>query len=137
MTTVSLIIVADRGSVRAYRVEETRTRGPRLRLAQAFDLPDVMNAATLRHRTPMGDWPLLEAEMERRACKELAKEIAKIVRRTQGEGWSFAAPEPIYPKIVDLLPPEIRERIVEHVECDLVKTPVADLLSHFRSLQPT
>jgi len=42
----------------------------------------------------------------------------------------------IYAEIVDLLPPEIRERIVEHVESDLVKTPVAKLADHFRSLQP-
>jgi len=39
-------------------------------------------------------------------------------------------------KIVEQLPPEIRERIVEHVESDLVKLPVAALPSHFRSLQP-
>ena len=135
MTTASLVIVADLGGLRAYRVSETQTRGPRLKLVQAFDLPDVMNAATLQHRTPMGDWPLLQAEMERRACKELAVEIARIVRDAHGEGWSFAAPESVYPIIVNLLPSEIRERIVEHVESDLVKVPVAALASHFRSLQ--
>lgn len=136
MTTTSLIIVADRGSLRAYRVKETPTRGARLRLVQAFDVPDVMNAATMRHRTPMSAWPQMEAEMERRAFHELATEIAKIAGRNRGEGWSFAAPESIYSKIVDLLPAEIRERIVEHVESDLIKTPVAKLADHFRSLQP-
>ena len=95
-----------------------------------------MIAATMRHRTPMTDWPQLEAEMDRRICKELAAEIAKIVERNPGEGWSFAAPESIYAKIVEHLPPKIRERIVEHVESDLVKLPAAALLSHFRSLQP-
>jgi hypothetical protein len=74
--------------------------------------------------------------MEQRAFHELATEIAKIVRRTRGEGWSFAAPESIYQKIVDLLPPEVRQRIVEHVESDLVKTEIAELPEHFRSLQP-
>jgi hypothetical protein len=39
-------------------------------------------------------------------------------------------------KIVEQLPPEIRERIVEHVESDLVKLPAAAFPSHFRSLQP-
>jgi hypothetical protein len=48
----------------------------------------------------------------------------------------LAVPGSIYAEIVDLLPPEIRERIVEHVESDLVKTPVAKLADHFRSLQP-
>jgi len=84
----------------------------------------------------MTDWPQLESEMNRRICKELATEIAKIVERNADEGWSFAAPESIHAKIIEQLPPEIREGIVEHVESDLVKLPAAALLSHFRSLQP-
>ena len=128
--------MADRGSVRAYRVKDTATRGPSLKLVQAFDIPDVMNATTMRHRTPLTDWPQLEAEMDRRVCKDLATEIAKIVERNAGEGWSFAAPESIYAKIVEHLPRKTRERIVEHVESDLVKLPAAALPSHFDSLQP-
>ena len=136
MTASSLIIVADRGSLRAYRVQETPTRGPRLELIQAFELTDVMNATTMRHATPMTDWPQLEAEMDRRACKELAAEITKILRRNPGEDCSFAAPGSIYSKVVEDLPREIQERIVEHVRSDLVKLPATALLSHFRSLQP-
>jgi hypothetical protein len=137
MTASSLIVVADRGSLRAYRVEETPTRGPHLKLVQAFEVTDVMNAPSTRHSTPMTDWPQLEAEMDRRICKELATEIAKIVEHNAGEGWSFAAPESIGAKIIEHLPQEIRERIVEHVESDLVKLPAAALARHFRSLQPT
>ena len=136
MTASSLIIVADRGSLRAYRVEETPTRGVHLELVQAFEVTDVMDAASTQHETPMTDWPELEREMDRRVCKELATAIAKIVERNVGEGWSFAAPESIHRKIVGQLPSEIRERIVEYVESDLVKLPAAALLSHFRSLQP-
>ena len=136
MIASSLIIVADRGSLRAYRVEETPTRGPHLKLMQAFEVTDVMNAASMRHRTPMTDWPQLEAEMDRRVCKELAIEIAKIVDRNPGEGWSLAAPESIYAKIVQHLPPVIQERIVEHVKSDLVKIEAARLPEYFRSLQP-
>jgi hypothetical protein len=90
----------------------------------------------MRHRTPLTDWPQLEAEMDRRICKELAAEIAKIVQRNPGEGWSIAAPESICAKIVEHLPPKIQERIVEHVESDLIKLPATALPSHFRSLQP-
>ena len=84
----------------------------------------------------MTDWPQLEAEMDRGICKELATEIAKIVERNLGGGWSFAAPKSIYAKIAEDLPREIQARIVEHVESDLMKLPAAALLSHFRSLQP-
>src|SRR5881398_2850505 len=41
MTPTSLIIVTDRGSLKAYRVDETPTRGPSLHLVQAFDLTDA------------------------------------------------------------------------------------------------
>lgn len=136
MTASSLIIVADRGSLRAYSVQETPTRGAHLELVQAFEVTDVLNAPSARHGTPMSDWPQLEAEMDRRVCKELAAEIAKTVERNAGESWSFAAPESIHAKIVEQLPAEIRECIVEHVKSDLVKLPAAVLLSHFRSLQP-
>ncbi|HEU0274072.1 MAG TPA: host attachment protein [Candidatus Udaeobacter sp.] len=135
MTAASLIIVADRGSLRAYRVEQTLARGPHLRLVQAFEVTDVMNAASAQHASPMTDWPQLEAEMDRQICKELATEIAKIVDRGPGEGWSLAAPAAIHATIVALLPLEIRERIVEHLKADLVKTEPAKLSEHFRSLQ--
>ena len=41
MTPTSLIIVADRGSLKAYRVNETPTRGPSLKLIQAFNVTDA------------------------------------------------------------------------------------------------
>jgi Protein required for attachment to host cells len=135
MTASSLIVIADRGGLKAYRVRETPTRGPSLKLVQAFDIPNV-NLSKTHHTTAVTDWPQLETEESRRICQQLADEITRIVRLRAGEGWSLAAPESIYAEIVDLLPAEIRERIVEHVESDLVKTPVAKLADHFRSLQP-
>jgi Protein required for attachment to host cells len=136
MTTSSLVVVVDRGRLKAYRVSETPTRGPKLELVQAFGIPNL-NAFSRAHRTTAAtDWPELEIEETRQICRQLAGEITNLVRRDFGEGWSLAAPESICNQIVDLLPLEIRKRIVERVERDLVKIPVAELLSHFRSLQP-
>jgi len=136
MRPASFIVVADRGSLRAYRVDETVTRGPNLQLVQAFDIPDVSDRSSGGRTSPMTDWPQLEAESERRICQQLADQIAKIVEAERVEGWSFAAPASIYTAIVDLLPVEIRERIVEHVRSDLVKTEASKLPEHFRSLRP-
>src|SRR5256885_4754323 len=41
MTPTSLIIVTDRGTLKAYRVNATPTRGPSLQLVQAFDTTDA------------------------------------------------------------------------------------------------
>ena len=136
MRAASLIVIADRGGLKAYRVDETPTRGASLQLVQAFDVPNVNDMSRTHHTTAVTDWPQLETEESHRICKQLAEEIAKLVRLRAAEGWSFAAPESIYWEIVELLPAEIRERIVEHVQSDLIKTPVAKLAEHFRSLQP-
>ena len=152
MTPSSLIIVTDRGSLKAYRVNETPTRGPSLQLVQAFDITDahgklidkvtdlagrfaVSDGAGGHHGASVGE-SKLETETDRRIYKQLADQIVKIVKSDGVEGWSFAAAADIHAAIVDLLPGNVRDRIVEHVKSDLVKIEPAKLPTHFRSLQP-
>ncbi len=152
MTPTSLIIVTDRGSLKAYRVNETPTRGPSLQLVQAFNITDahgrlvdkvsdlagrfpVSDGAGGRHANSIAERTQLETETDRRIHKELADQIVKIVSSNGKEGWSFAAPAEIHTAIVDLLPAAVRDRIVEHVKSDLVKTEPAKLPAHFRSLR--
>ena len=139
MTPSSLIIVTDRGSLKAYRVDDTPTRGPSLKLVQAFNVTDahgrlvdkvtdlagrfpVSDGAGGRHANSIAERTQLETETDRRIHKQLADQIAKIVESDGVEGWSFAAPASIHAAIVDLLPRKVRDRIVEHVKSDLVKT---------------
>src|SRR5438045_9764912 len=139
MTPSSLIIVTDRGSLKAYRVEETPTRGPSLQLVQALNITDahgklidkvsdlagrfpVSDGAGGRHANSIAERTQLETETDRRIHKQLADQIVKIVQSDGVEGWSFAAPASIHAAIVDLLPANVRDRIVEHVKSDLVKT---------------
>lgn len=153
MTTASLVIVADRGSLKAYQVNETPTRGPSLKLVQAFDVTDAHGRLIDKVTDSAGRFPVtegagrhrgpasiaernLETEIDRRICKQLADQIAKIVRPDGMEGWSFAATADIHGAIVDLLPAAVCNRIVEHVKSDLVKIEAAKLHTHFRSLQP-
>jgi len=152
MTPSSLIIVTDRGSLKAYKVNETPTRGPSLQLVQAFNITDahgklvdkvsdlagrfpVSDGAVGRHANSIAERTQLETETDRRIHKELADQIVKIVKSDGVEGWSFAAPASIHAAIVGLLPREVRDRIVEHVKSDLVKTEPSKLPTHFRSLQ--
>jgi len=78
----------------------------------------------------------IETENDRRIFKQLADNIVEVVQREGKDGWSFAAPASIHSAVVDQLPAEIRDRIVEHVKSDLVKIEPAKLAGHFRSLQP-
>jgi hypothetical protein len=153
MTPSSLVIVTDRGSLKAYRVNETPTRGPSLQLVQAFDMTDAHGRLVDKVSDLAGRFPVTEGagahrgpastaertqlatETDRRIQKELADQIAKIVSQNGKDRWSFAAPAEIHTAIVDLLPAGVRQRIVEHVKSDLVKIEPARLISHFRSLR--
>ena len=151
MTPTSLIIVADRGSLKAYRVNETPTRGPSLKLIQAFNVTDAhgkmvdkvtdlagryaANDGSGMHQASIAETKL-ETETERRINKQLVDQITKIVKSDGVEGWSFAAPASCHNAIIELLSPEVRGRIIEFVKSDLVKVEAAKLTSHFRSLQP-
>jgi Protein required for attachment to host cells len=157
MTPTSLIIVTDRGSLKAYKVDETPNRGPGLRLVQSFETTDAHGryqdkltdqagrfpvgdgggaAGSGRHQNAAAERQGMETENDRRIFRQLADNIADVVKREGPEGWSFAAPASIHSAVVDLLPVEIRDRIVEHVKSDLVNIEAANLMQHFRSLQP-
>lgn len=151
MTPTSLVVVADRGSLKAYRVDDTPTRGPSLHLVQAFNITDAHGRFSDKLTDFAGRYAAdgagahpgasfaetkLENETDRRIYKQLADQIVTIVKNGAGSGWSFAAAPDIHKAIVDLLPGNVRDRIVEHVKSDLVKIEPARLHSHFRSLQP-
>jgi hypothetical protein len=150
MTPTSLIIVTDRGSLKAYKVSETPTRGPHLQLVQAFDTTDAHGryqdkltdqAGASASGAPgqmnsIAERTGIDTENDRRIFRQLADSITEIAEREGKDGWSFAAPASIHSAVVDLLPPVVRDKIVEHVKSDLVKIEPAKLPGHFRSLQP-
>lgn len=157
MTPATLVIVADRGTVKAFKVNETPNRGPGLQLVRAFNLTDAHGryqdkltdqagrfpvgdgggqAGSGRHMNGIAERQSLETENDRRLFKELAENITDVIKSEAPEGWSFAAPSQLQPRILELLPNDVRERIVEHVPSDLVNLPIAELAERFRSLQP-
>ena len=151
MTPTSLIIVTDRGTLKAYKVNDTPTRGPSLRLVQAFDTTEAHGRYQDKMTDQAGAFPSgaapgqmnaiaertgIENESDRRIVKQLADSIVDVVQREGRIGWSFAAPASIHGSVVDQLPSDVRDLIVEHVKSDLVKIEPSKLPSHFRSLQP-
>jgi hypothetical protein len=151
MTPTSLIIVTDRGSLKAYKVSETPNRGPHLQLVQAFDTTDAHGRYQDKLTDQAGAFPSgaapgqmnsiaertgIDTENDRRIFKQLADSITEIAEREGKDGWSFAAPASIHSAVVDLLPPAVRDKIVEYVKSDLVKIEPAKLPGHFRSLKP-
>src|SRR4029450_13466579 len=97
MTQSPLVIVTDRGELKAYRVNETPTRGPSLQLVQAFNITDAHGRLVDKVSDLAGRFPVtngsgshhgpgsiaertqLATEMDRRIHKELADQITKVV----------------------------------------------------------
>src|SRR3982751_2600418 len=94
MTSTSLIIVTDRGSFKAYRVNETPTRGPSLQLVQAFETTEAHAKFLDRHTDQAGAFPNaagpgqmnstaermgIDNETDRRLIKQLADSINEVV----------------------------------------------------------
>jgi hypothetical protein len=152
MTSTSLIVVADRGGVKAYRVNQTPNRGASLQLVQAFDLTAShgryedkltdqagrfpVSDGKSRHANSIAERTAIEIENDRRICKQLADHISELVKRETTAGWSFAAPASIHSSVTELLPAPIRDRVVEHLKSDLVKIEPSKLPEHFHSLRP-
>ena len=150
MIPTSLIIVADRGSLKAYKVSKTPTRGHHLELVQAFDTTDghgrlqdkltdqagaFPGGSAPGQMNSIGERTGIETENDRRIHKQLADSIGDIVAREGKNGWSFAAPVSVHSAVIDLLGADVRRRIVDNVKSDLVKIEPAKLPNHFPSLQ--
>src|SRR4029077_3970638 len=104
MTPTSLIIVTDRGTLKAYKVSDPPTRGPSLQLVQAFDttdahgryqdkLPDQAGASSSGapgQMNSIAERTGIDNENARRIVKQLADSITEVVEREGKDGWSFA-----------------------------------------------
>src|SRR4029077_19907067 len=104
MTPTSLIIVTDRGTLKAYKVSDTPTRGPSLQLVQAFDTTDAHGRYQDKLTDQAGAFPSgapgqmnsiaertgIDNENARRIVKQLADSITEVVEREGKDGWSFA-----------------------------------------------
>src|SRR5437868_15447300 len=94
MIPASLVITADRGSLKAYQVNETPTRGPSLKLIQSFDITDahgkmidkvtdlagrfaVTESAGAHRGAASISESKLETETDRRSNKQLADQIGR------------------------------------------------------------
>src|SRR5207245_4296247 len=88
MTPTSLVIVTDRGSLKAYRVAETPTRGPSLQLVQAFNITDAHGRLVDKLSDVAGRFPVTEGAGEHRGPASIAERkqlTGEIARRIEKE----------------------------------------------------
>ena len=154
MKKSSFLIVADRGNLKAFRLEKLATeRPPRLELVQALSITAAHQKLSELVTDQAGRFPVgsggmsqgrhqnaisesnLDLENDRRIQKELAARIDEILEREQPATWSFAAPPEINGAVLEKIAPPLRARLVENVAADLVNAQSRELVAHFESVR--
>src|SRR4051794_28020333 len=116
MTPPPFIIVADRGQLKAYRVERSDAGhlSPRLLLARDYAEPQQRfaekftdqagafpNGGSAGQGNSIAERMQLTAEGEMRAFRTIAGEITALLAEHRPERWGFAAPSEINGAILD------------------------------------
>ncbi len=146
----TIIILANLGRLKAYRVVETPTRGPKLELVEDMNFTEAHGRFSEKVTDQSGRFPMAKgsgpplttqqstyealptlAENERRLTRLVAKEIGIILERERTEQWYFAANAEIHDAILEGVEPALVERIVRDIHADLVKTPPGEVLPYF------
>lgn len=141
----SFLIVADRGNLKAYRLEKAPTDRPHhVHLVQALSLADAhakigeVNTDVQGRRSSDGSVQVggtgerhYDLENNRRSARELADHIKALLKEHKPEAWSFAAPSGLNQSVLDELEPNLRNLVAENLQRDLVKVSPNDLLNHF------
>jgi hypothetical protein len=146
----SFIIVADRGNLKAFRVEKVPNgRPPRLQLVEALTLTDAHMRISEINTDMAGGFPAamagqsqgrhqnsiseqhLDLEIDKRIIKQLAEHICSILRHEQPGAWAFAAPSTINRAVLDEMEPALSRQLTDNLQADLVNLEPGNILDRF------
>lgn len=150
MSRPSFLIIADRGGLKAFAVEQTPNRGRTLRLVNSLQLIDAHGRFRDKFTDQAGSFPNgasdgqgssiaerqeLAAEMETRIFRQLASRMTTLLREHQPAAWGFAAPSEINGAIIDGLDRDLHDRLCWNLKRDLINTDPSELWSRFEAAE--
>jgi hypothetical protein len=136
-------VVADRGHIKAYHIEQSAGCSAAATLAEKLDLDEAHLKYEKRFTDQAGAFPSrsapgiangaaermsMEGENNVRIYKHLAQQLVEWLKRYQPKFWGFAAPCEINHAVLHELPPEYHKNLILNLKHDLVKVPAAELL---------
>ena len=148
MNPPSLLVVADRGHMKAYYFKRAMGRNPSPRLAESVDLEEACLKYKERFTDQAGAFPSgaapglanamaermsLEKENKTRIYKHLAEHLAAWLRHHRPRSWWFAARPEINHAILQGLAQYDRKKLAHNIKQDLVHLPASELLQHVSS----
>jgi hypothetical protein len=145
----NVIVTADLGHFRAYRVTKVKWESPRVELIESYDTTGAHGKLSEKYSDANGRFGMMggkkgaacgngephnvRLEAERRVTRLLAKDINTLITREGGGRWYLAAPEEINRQIVESLDPSIKGKLSKNISEDLTKTKKSEILSHFET----
>jgi hypothetical protein len=143
-----LIVIADLGHFKAYRLEEDANLGqPRLELIDDYQtsLPNHLREEVTdqagryrkgtvgagQHYMSDGEQHNVDLERRRRAAKAVAKHLDELTQRENADAYYFAAPSEVNNSILEEMSPQVRSKIEKNVKADLTRVSPEQVIQHF------
>jgi len=144
-----LILLADRGSLKAYRMDDSRLGGrPHIEEIEEIDVlsghrrlgqitSDQLGrhsdhrGGLAKHQSSTGEAHGLEREEERRAIAEIQKHIRRLLQEQPGVSWRFAAEESVNRRILEGINNSEKDRLLQNLGVDLVNQPKEEVRKRF------
>jgi hypothetical protein len=144
--TSSFIVVADRGRLRMFAIENDAGSERLTSLADSLLVEPRLKASEKNSdragardnsgdgipATSTGEQMLAEREAEKRMLKFIGDSINALLHEHDVRRWLFAAPPEVHAAILDHVDSQFKNCLEESIKLDLVNVPIAELAQHFR-----
>ena len=142
-----LIVVADMGHFKAYKLTHEIQESPHLELVSSIDnlgahgkMSEKVTDGAGRFSESgakggaargYGEPHSIETEGRKRGIELLAGEIGKLVKSEGVAIWHLAASKSINSQLVECLDEDAKAKLRKNLTSDLTNTPASELLAHF------
>ncbi len=142
-----IIITADLGHFKAYRVTKKPLESPRVTLIVSYDsieghgkLGDKLSDSAGRFRRGggkkesakgFGERHNIELQLQKKLAKMIAKDINVLIDREDCEKWYLASGKKINRSIIENLTPETKAKLDKNITANLTKVHKSEILNHF------
>jgi len=141
-----VIIVADTGHFKAYRVVRRPMESPRIEMIENYDILETHGRLSEKMSDGAGMFGLsggrkgvrgygefhnMETENLKRVIRHLAENINRVIRKEECRQWHLAAGKKIHKRIMENLDPSVRAKLGKRIPSNLTKVKKSEILHYF------
>jgi len=142
-----VIITADLGRFKAYRITSELLESPRVTLIESYDSIEGLSKLGDKLSDSAGSFGRgggknevakgsgerhnIELETKKKLVKMIAKDINALILNEKCDKWYIAAGEKINRQIIENLKPEVSALLKQNIAANLTKIDKSEILSYF------